>query len=43
MIKTMTYETEINGIKSRVWFSEENISGLFLPLLRTLTRLKTVM
>lgn len=39
-MKTVTYETEINGIKSRVWFSGENISGLFLPLLRTLTRLR---
>ena len=36
----MTYETEINGIKSRVRFSEENISGLFLPLLGCLTRLR---
>ena len=36
----MTYETEINGIKSRVRFSEENISGLFLPLLESLARLR---
>ncbi len=39
-MKTVTYETEINGIKSRVWFSGENISELFLPLLRTLARLR---
>ncbi len=36
----MTYETEINGIKCTVRFSEENISGLFLPLLKTLTQLR---
>lgn len=36
----MIFEMEINGIKSRVRFSEENISGLFLPLLGCLTRLR---
>ncbi len=39
-MKTMTYDTEINGIQSRVWFDEENISGLFLPLLRRLAQLR---
>ncbi len=39
-MKTVTYEAEINGIRSRVYFSEENISGLFLPLLKTLARLR---
>ncbi len=36
----MRYETQINGIKSSVYFSDENISELFLPLLRRLLRLK---
>ncbi len=36
----MIYETEINGINVSARFSEENISELFLPLLRRLTRLR---
>ena len=36
----MRYETQINGIKSSVYFSDKNISELFLPLLRRLSRLQ---
>ena len=36
----MRYETQINGIKSSVYFSDKNISELFLPLLRRLSRMK---
>lgn len=36
----MVYEAQINGIKSSVRFSDENISELFLPLLGRLSRLR---
>lgn len=36
----MFYETEINGIRVGARFSDEDISGLFLPLLGQLARLR---
>ena len=39
----MTFQTEINGLPVLAVFSEENIEGIFLPLLRHLTKLRSAL
>jgi pantothenate kinase len=39
----MTFQTEINGLPVLAVFSEENVEGIFLPLLKHLTKLQNTL